>query len=328
MRPPFCRSAQPSLASIHWSEPVEEAEKRRLASWCAAVGPVLFRPQAASQIDRGAPGLDGLTFVSWNVHVGAGDVERFVHDLRAGRLPGGRRPEHLILMLQESVRSEGVPLSVPPGASAAAWIGSDKSLERNQVDQLAVTLGMAVFYAPSMRNGLAGDRPADRGNAILSTLPLADPGAIELPGERQRRVAITARIAVDVSGARIPLSIGVAHLDALGPPRTLWVFGAAATRAAQARSLLAALPPGPMIVGADLNSWLGPGEPAARLLLDDFPSTPDVARQPTLTRGLVVDHMFFRLPSGWRAHFERAPTRYGSDHYPLIGWMTPAEHQS
>jgi endonuclease/exonuclease/phosphatase (EEP) superfamily protein YafD len=35
----------------------------------------------------------------------------------------------------------------------------------------------------------------------------------------------------------------------------------------------------------------------------------------------VLDYLFFRLPTGWRAHVERGPERYGSDHYPLIGWL-------
>src|SRR5205823_4163578 len=173
-----------------------------------------------------------------------------------------------------------------------------------------------------MRNGPAshGHPPTDRGNAILSTVPLSDPLAIELPGERQRRVAVSTSIAIKVDGERVPVSIGSAHLDTLGASRTLWIFGAAQTRAAQAKSLMQALPSGVSIVGADLNTWLGPSEPAARTLLGFFPSTPAGARQPTFAGGLAMDYMFFRLPPGWRAHLERAPWTYGSDHYPLIGW--------
>ena len=119
----------------------------------------------------------------------------------------------------------------------------------------------------------------------------------------------------------MPLSIGAAHLTTLGAPRTLWLFGAAAAREAQAQSLMTALPGGAMILGADLNSWLGPHEPAARDLLGFFPDTPAGVRPPTFAGGLLLDYMFFRPPPGWRAHFERAPERYGSDHYPLIGWL-------
>jgi hypothetical protein len=37
----------------------------------------------------------------------------------------------------------------------------------------------------------------------------------------------------------------------------------------------------------------------------------------------VLDYMFFRPPSGWRPQLRRAPERYGSDHYALIGWLEP-----
>jgi endonuclease/exonuclease/phosphatase family metal-dependent hydrolase len=300
-------------------------DKTRLDSWCAGTGPLLFRPEAADGLHDSASSIDDLVLVSWNVHVGGADIDRFVTDLRSGRLSGGRHPRHIILLLQEVVRSGGVPSRVPAGASAARPIASEESIGRNDVAHLADRLEMSLFYAPSMRDGRSESRrhpAADRGNAILSTLPLADAVAIELPGERQRRVAVAARIPIDAGGERIRLSVSAAHLDTLGAPRTLWLLGAAAARGKQARSLAGALPDGPLILGADLNSWMGTGEPAVRTLLDGFPSTPSGAREATVRGGLVLDYMFFRLPSGWRAHFERASERYGSDHYPLIGSLS------
>ena len=64
------------------------------------------------------------------------------------------------------------------------------------VDDIAERFGLSVAYVPSMRNGPARDLVAreDRGNAILSTEPLVDVRAIELPFGKQRRVAITALI--------------------------------------------------------------------------------------------------------------------------------------
>ena len=50
----------------------------------------------------------------------------------------------------------------------------------------AAGLGLSIFYAPSMRNG--PELREDRGNAIISTEPLLDPIALELPLARQRRV--------------------------------------------------------------------------------------------------------------------------------------------
>ena len=67
-----------------------------LDAWCKAVGPVharLGEPAAAAS-------LDSLVVVTWNVHVGGGDVTRLVHDLRAGALTEGRPVESFVLLLQ------------------------------------------------------------------------------------------------------------------------------------------------------------------------------------------------------------------------------------
>jgi endonuclease/exonuclease/phosphatase family metal-dependent hydrolase len=226
-------------------------------------------------------------------------------------------------MLQEAVRTAGVPPTAPAGARAAKWIGPDTG-EAIDIDDAARVAGLSLLYVPSMRNGQASARGAasDRGNAILSTLPLSEPVAIELPGTRQRRVAIEARIVINTTAGMMTIAVGSAHLNVLGSARTLWVFSAASTRAEQARTLIRALAADPMILGADLNSWQGSDEPAARTLIRSFPSTPAAPRASTFRGGLVLDHVFFRLPGGWRARIGRAAERYGADHYPLIGWLS------
>jgi endonuclease/exonuclease/phosphatase family metal-dependent hydrolase len=261
---------------------------------------------------------------SWNVHVGAGDLDRFLGDAERGALTGGRRPTEVVVLLQEAVRSAGVPGDLPVGASGAAHIGSDSWLARSEIGAVAARFGMSIFYVPSMRNGTAGppSSASDRGNAILSTMPLLDPLAIELPGERQRRVAVTARVNITIDGAVVPFSIGSAHLDALASRRSLWVFGAAAARLRQAASLAGALSDGPTILGADLNTWMGPHEPAVRRLRAAFPSTPDEPARRTFRGGLTLDYLFFRLPPGVHPYVTRAASRYGSDHFPLIALLT------
>jgi hypothetical protein len=316
----------PGATAVRWSVPTDAANRARLDSWCAGVGPILFRSGVSSRVTTDEPRLEDIAFATWNVHVGSADIDRFVRDLRSGRLTNGRRPTHVVLMVQEAVRSEGVPRAVPAGALVAGWIGSNESVRRSEIGVVATLLDMSVLYAPSMRNGSTSDSPvpADRGNAILSTLPLSAPSAIELPGGRQRRVAVTAAVTVSAGGVPMPISIGAAHLDTMGTAKTLWVFGASSMRAAQAQALMSAAPEGPMILGADLNSWLGPQEPAPQTLLRFFPSTPSGRREPTFAAGLILDYMFFRAPKGFRARIERASERYGSDHYPLIGWLDHA----
>ena len=88
---------------------------------------------------------------------------------------------------------------------------------------------------------------------------------------------------------------------------------------AQAQALLQSLPDGPGIVGGDLNTWLGPEEPAWRLLLDRFDDTPSEALTPTFRDRLVLDHLFFGLPDRWEAAQQVVAERYGSDHHPVLG---------
>jgi endonuclease/exonuclease/phosphatase family metal-dependent hydrolase len=224
-------------------------------------------------------------------------------------------------MLQEAIRTGDVPALVPAGAESARRLGSARDLERADIASLADRLGMSVLYVPSMRNGGASSNhpPSDRGNAILSTLPLTNATAIELPGARQRRVAVTADITVHASGGDRSMTVVAVHMDALGSPRSLWFFGGPSTRLRQASSLVEALSDRPAIVGADLNSWLGPGEGAVSTLLRAFPSTPRRWPRGTFNSELVLDYLFFRLPPAWHATVVRAPDRYGSDHFPLVG---------
>ena len=318
-----CRSTDALMASVRWIQPEQTGHRARLDSWCAGVGSPLFRSTADAPASSSSD-ANGLMIASWNVHVGAGDLDRFLADAEQGALTDGRRPAQLVVLLQEAVRSAGVPADLPRGASAAARIGSDAWLERSEIDAVAARFGMSIFYAPSMRNGAAGSgsSASDRGNAILSTLPLLDPVAIELPGERQRRVAVTARVSVTIHGEVVSLSMGSAHLDTLAGPRSLWVFGAAGARSRQAASLARALSDGPAILGADLNTWMGPHEPAVRRLRTAFASTPSEPPGKTFRGGLTLDYLFFRLPSGVLAHVKRAASRYGSDHFPLIASLT------
>ena len=79
-----------------------------------------------------------------------------------------------------------------------------------------------MLYVPSMRNGAKAFE--DRGNAIVSTEPLHTPFAVELPLERQRRVAVGAGIDVRTPNGLDRLDVLSAHLEPLSSPASLWIF--------------------------------------------------------------------------------------------------------
>ena len=254
-----------------------------------------------------------MTFVSWNVHVGSGDIRAFVRDLRAGDHTDGRKVDQYVLLLQEAVRTDGVP-AFAHSAKGADYIAAHETDASIDIVEIARELGLYLIYVPSMRNGKSADDPQeDRGNAILSTLPLTDPVAVELPGERQRRVVIVARAA--------SVSVGTIHLDALGSgSRRLWMFWTPWMRNVHIRSLASHLPEGPLVVGADLNTWHGPDELAVRFLSGITRETPvSVDRHGLGLR--VLDYLFFRVGENRRARYRQLQNRYGSDHRPLVGWV-------
>ena len=170
-----------------------------------------------------------------------------------------------------------------------------------------------------MRNGgLTSDE--DRGNAILSNLPLTDLRAVELPFERQRRVAIAATIeGRATSGEPWHVRLVSTHLDNMSTIRRAWI-GAEYGRARQARELAALLQDSePTILAGDFNTWFGFSDRAYLETIRAFPQTTVLDRRATFRGLLRLDHVFFRLRPGWHAEFRRAESRFGSDHYPLVG---------
>jgi endonuclease/exonuclease/phosphatase family metal-dependent hydrolase len=301
-------------AAIRWLAPEVAADRRSLGNWRIGVGPPVVVPGGA------APGepSDRLVVVNWNMHVGGGDLGGLLTEVRRRH---GSAP--VVFLLQEAYR-EGpeVPVRLTAEASFASMIRSLRpDGSREEIQTVARRLGMHAYYVPSMRNGGPSASAEDRGNAILSTLPLTDLSAIELPFERQRRVAVAATIA-GISGAGTPWKVRVvsAHLDNMVGARRLWIAGGEFGRTRQARGLVSALQGGePLVLGADLNSWFGFDDGAYRAAAAAFPGTTVTDRRATFHGMLRLDHLFFRLNEGWRARFARADDAFGSDHYPLIG---------
>jgi endonuclease/exonuclease/phosphatase family metal-dependent hydrolase len=318
-----CRTVRPETAEpARWL--LAQPYASELDAWCAGVGPALAGRAAA----RGPRAVDSLLVVSWNVHVGGGDLAQFVGQLRTGELTGGAPVADYVLLLQEVHReSEHVP-HARRGMRVADRIETHPAAgERVSIDVLAERLGLNVIYIPSMNNGhgRVRDMNEDRGNAILSTLALVDAVALELPIVRQRRVAVVGTTRGRTStGHDWELQLTSAHFENRGGRDIVGLHG----RGRQAEWLMTALPAAEFaVLGGDLNTWVqGPAEPAVSAVLPHFPETPSTLPDgPTHTSHGVVrarlDYLFARVPGGSMRDYTRVPDQYGSDHHPVMAWI-------
>ena len=312
-----CAARQSNIgnATIHWVRgPIEDREK--LDDWCRAVGaPVVVA--AENRSSAAPPRLDALVVVTWNAHLAAGQLADLVADLRAGRLTDGRPVDRFVLLLQEVFRrGSEVPTFAAGARSAFGIVARDP--EAPDVLSHARQLGLATVYAPSMRNG--ADFREDRGNAVLSTEPLEELRAVELPFERQRRVAVGASIVVHTGRSELLRLMNV-HLEPLSKPSSLWFFHNPRRR--QVAYLLSTLPDAERslagtVLGGDFNTVQGGAQEEAYRLArswsrglerEDSRATHDMGR---------LDYLFLRLPPGWVAATSRVEAKYGSDHHPVI----------
>jgi len=152
---------------------------------------------------------------------------------------------------------------------------------------------------------------------MLSTLPLSDLTAIELPLERQRRVALEATTTMAPPGGG-PMTVRFVCTHFTNMVLHHLFLLSESGRLRQARALARVLPAnGPLIVGGDFNAWFGYHDAAFRELARVVPSAASDDRRATFGP-MRLDHILLRLPDGWRATVRRADSRYGSDHYPLV----------
>jgi endonuclease/exonuclease/phosphatase family metal-dependent hydrolase len=301
-------------AAIRWMAPELAADRSSLGNWRLSVGPPVVVPGEIAPDEIS----DRLVVVNWNMHVGGGDLAGLLTEVRRRH---GSAP--VVFLLQEAYR-EGpeVPVRLTAQANFASMIRSLRpDGSREEIEAVARRLDLHAYYVPSMRNGAPSASAEDRGNAILSTLPLTELSAIELPFERQRRVAVAAAVAgISSAGTAWKVRVVSAHLDNMVGARRLWIAGGEFGRTRQARGLVSALQGGEaLVLGADLNSWFGFDDGAYRAAAAAFPGTTVTDRRATFRGMLRLDHLFFRLGEGWRARFARADDAFGSDHYPLIG---------
>jgi len=277
------------------------------------------------------PALDELVVISWNAHLAEGQLRGLIGKLRSGALTNGRPVTHFVLLVQELYRrGDDVPEFDARDRSAFAIRARDP--ESFDVDDHAASLGLSMLYVPSMRNG--PELREDRGNAIISSEPLIDPFALELPLARQRRVALGAAVQVRTIDGPKRLELLDAHLEPLSSPKTLWVFKN--PRAGQVRAILDVLESpryadgtvAGVVLGGDFNTVRsGADEDAYHLARAWSRSLANEDARNTHMMGRL-DYLFFRLGNGWTASTRRLDERFGSDHYPVLGAFKPEQHQA
>jgi endonuclease/exonuclease/phosphatase family metal-dependent hydrolase len=300
-------------STMIWHSPVVQSDRIALRAWCDAVGPAIsFSPD--EQISR-KPGARILV-VNWNVAVGKARIEELIRILSAEEVRKGYPEPSFVLLLEETFRrGADVPRQFPTRAKVPRRI--DHSSNAQDIQQLARHLQWWMFYAPSMRNGRQDAE--DRGNAILSSLPMEGFMAVELPFQYQRRVAVLAT----VLDAGKKLRVAAAHFDTRAPVLKGFFFGGSAARKRQALGLRAVLgsirePSTPMIFAGDLNTVEGPTEASVGVLAEVLPRLACEGKRTHVLR-LTLDHMFAYVPNDWEVqNCERGDDRLGSDHHPLV----------
>jgi endonuclease/exonuclease/phosphatase family metal-dependent hydrolase len=293
-----------------------------LDAWRANVG----SPIAIDAGPVASPSLAGIDVLCWNMAIGQGRLDAVLDRLRTdAREPVGSSPARpLVILIQEAYREDA---SVPGAAGTLHHGGRMADRRRADIVNLAERSDLSLRYSPSMRNGV---HSSDRGNAVLSSVRLADAHAFLLPYVRQRRVAVTAQLA-----GHPDLTFVSAHLDTHGRDRDDTRYGPiGAGRAAQARALARSLDgvAGSVVLGADLNSLFGMTDPAVHALVEAgmHPARRIGSWTHTFHRRLrlLLDHVFFRSPdhriSGMgvaridEVADDRSKYVFGSDHHPLL----------
>lgn len=321
--PPRCTVSEPDDFTL--AEHLHD-RRLRLEGWRRNVGGLVSLNLTGAPVDPPVAAQRSIVVLSWNVWIGHGQLREVVARIRNGDFAAqGATPNApLVILAQEVYRHDpSLPEGSPRFCGAAPAVR--KGRVREDIVETAEALGMNLRYAPSMRNRAL---PSDRGNAILSTLPLLEASAVELPHLLQRRVAVAATVTVGNHRLRVVS----AHLDPRGPAGHRILGGAG--RAVQSQYLLEALGPGTIILGADLNLVRGQSEGTWQALqaagfTHGVPAVAPAWRHTyhKLPR-LVIDYLLVRdsaqIVGEAKVHrldehpLDRGPLVFGSDHHPLV----------
>ncbi len=299
--------------ALTWSGPAESGDIEQNNVWCRTVGRPVFRALPLLRLEE-ANSVDSVAVLTWNINLGGGDVVAFLaEELRLTCDPDEpairELPFHFVILLQEVFRVSATLPQVPPGPTIPWRIDAEPPPGGlRDIVEVAERCGLALLYVPSARNGPSepGRQPEDKGAAILSTLPLTDFAAIELPFEAIRKVAVVATIR-GPAGERI--RVASVHLT-LSATLARTLTSGNATRLRQAMGLVEALESTESsitIVGGDFNTWSASEATLKRLALH-FPDSPawtdalPVALSPPITfcseRWREVGSSSWRVPTG------------------------------
>ncbi|HMD34751.1 MAG TPA: endonuclease/exonuclease/phosphatase family protein [Vicinamibacterales bacterium] len=246
---------------VTWYGPSLDDDRQLLSHGCESVSApiVVARRRDLSRLPA-SPHV--IHVVSWNMHEGRGDLDRLIATL----------PSPFVLLIQEAVPA---------------------------ITDLARAHDLYAAYVPSMPNGRGRPaRYADRGNAIVSSLPLDHPAAIELPWVYQRRVAVMATVG--------DTRVVCVHLDNRPGRKRQAEALAAFLRTVRAPRV---------IVGGDLNTWFGAGEETVSALDAVVPRVRACGDAPTFRFGRRLDYIFTSIPAA--AKCEVMTDTFGSDHHPV-----------
>ena len=283
-----CRAVlSESPVRVNWLVPDATDHRARLDQACAGAGPVVVQ-RTETDARAGAQTPSPLVVVSWNTYLGRGNLPELVSRLERGEFTGGARVDRFVLLLQEVYRAP--------------------------ILSFARERALHVVFAPARRR--EGDAE-DRGAAILAGSPIEEITIVELPFEKQRRIAVGAKVdGLQFVNVHFDTSVGILR------------GGPGAARRRQARALIEALAglTAPLLVAGDLNTWWGDDEPAVEELRRAFPDAKPARARETwrgpLRAGNKLDYIFARgiEPA---VTVQRIDERFDSDHWPLLTAVYP-----
>ena len=297
-------------SDIHWIRIAPPNDAAGLDQWCAGVGPpvIVSAPASGARplVRRHGAFRRTVAIVSWNTHVGAGDIDGFVADLAAGRLTAGTVPDDYVLLLQETYRA-GRDVPAAGGGEDAGRLsrrGRRTPLARAKTSS-SPPAGSGFTRSTCRRCAMAR-----RGTKIGGTrFSRRDRSRASPPSSCRWSGSVASQSARRSTWDHPPpiqsrLRVVTAHFSNF-VAHHLWVLSEPA-RVRQARALAQILRDDqPTALGGDFNSWFGYADAAYRTMTHVLPGPRPADRRPTFT-GMRLDHLMFRLPQGWHATTRRA----------------------